>query len=171
MILVVLGIFASFRLSMRGHSTIFLMYLSCFPSFRLSMVVCSEGFLHHTTCASYFSKYLSMVVCSEGPRNGNKVFSRSAESGRRPHKRILPPLFLIMMMIMMMMEMMMMVISVILVTIKITSLQQPAHPDDPDHLQEIVILVAGGQPISLICHHPNHHHCHHLGDHCHHHSS
>ena len=78
----------------------------------------------------YFSKYLSTVVCSEGPRNGNKVFSRSAESGRRPHKRILPTLFLIMMMIMMMMElmmeMMMMVISVILVKMKISSLQQ--HP-------------------------------------------
>ena len=50
-----------------------------------------------------------------------------------------------------------------------SSLQQPAYSYDPDHLQGIVILVAGGQPISLICHHPNHHHCHHLRDHCHHH--
>ena len=50
--------------------------------------------------------------------------------------------------------------------IKPSSLQQLAHLDDPDHLQGIVIPVAEGQPIWMICYHRNNHH---LRDHCHYH--
>ena len=47
--------------------------------------------LHEAT----YRSAVSIAGCSEGPRNGNKVFSRSAEGGKTTQED--PPFFLIVM--------------------------------------------------------------------------
>ena len=52
---------------------------------------------------------------SEGPRNGNKVFSRSAEGGKTTQED--PPFFLVMLMMMMMMVLVLVVMMVMIVVV------------------------------------------------------